>query len=76
MTISSVKCSVLGATVTRVTDLEGQMTKVICSEYVEPTGSCRLKATASQGGMLSQLLERVSENTLDTKSTRCILRAA
>ncbi len=76
MTISSVRCPVLGTNVTRVTDLEGQTTKVICAEYDEPTGICRLKKNTSQGGLLSQLLERVSENTLASKSTRCGLLAA
>ena len=37
------KCPVLGANVTRVTDLEGEMPKLICAEYDEPTGICRLK---------------------------------
>ncbi len=73
MAINLVRCPVLGANVTRVIDLEGATTKVICAEYDEPTGMCRLKTSASRGGMLSQLLERVSEDTLDTKSTRCVL---
>jgi hypothetical protein len=73
MAINLVRCPVLGADVARVTDLEGEMTKIICAEYDEPTGICRLKKSASQGGMLSQLLERVSEDALDTKSARCVL---
>jgi len=76
MAISSVRCAVLGANVTRVTDLEGETTKIICAEYDEPTGICRLKKSVSQGGMLSQLLERVSEGTLDAKNMRCDLCAA
>ena len=76
MTISSVRCPVLGTNVTRVTDLEGQTTKVICAEYDESTGTCRLKKNTSQGGLLSQFVERVSENTLASKSTRCGLLAA
>jgi len=73
MAINSVRCPVLGANVTRVTDLEGETTKVICAEYEKPTGICRLKKSAFEGGMLSQLLERVSENALDSKNTRCVL---
>jgi len=76
MGISSVRCPVLGASVTCVTDFEGETTKIICTEYDEPTGICRLKKSASQGGMLSQLLERVSEDTLGTKNMRCDLCAA
>lgn len=73
MGIDLVRCPVIGANVTRVIDLEGETTKIICAEYDERTGICRLKASAFQGGMLSQLLERVSEDTLDTKNTRCVL---
>jgi hypothetical protein len=78
MGISSVKCPVLGANVTRVSDLEGEMTQIICAEYDEPTGICRLKKSTAQGGMLSQLLERVSESEemLTTKNMRCDLCAA
>jgi hypothetical protein len=73
MAITLVRCSVLGGNVTRVTNLEGETMKIICAEYEEPTGICRLKKRVSQGGMLSQLLERVSEDTLDSKNTRCAL---
>jgi hypothetical protein len=73
MAITVVNCPVLGAKVTRVTDFEGKTTKIICAEYDEPTRICRVKTTASRGGMLSQLLERLSENSLDTRSTRCVL---
>lgn len=76
MGISSVQCPVLGANVTRVTDLEGEMTNMICAEYDEPTGICRLTKSAARGGMLSQLLEGVSEETLETKNMRCDLCAA
>jgi hypothetical protein len=73
MAINLVRCPVLGGNVTRVTDLEGATMKIICAEYDEPTGTCRVKATATQGGMLSQLLERLSENALDNRNMRCVL---
>ena len=73
MAIVSVRCPVLGANVTRVTDLEDEVTALICPEYEEPTGICRLKNNARQGGPLSQLLERVSEDALGTRTTRCNL---
>ena len=73
MAIVSVRCQVLGASVTRVTDLEGEVTALICPEFEEPTGICRLKKNARQGGPLSQLLERVSEDALETRTTRCNL---
>ena len=73
MEINRVRCPVIGATVSRVVDFEGETTRVICAEYDERTGMCRLKKSASQGGMLSQLLERVSEDSLSTRNTRCVL---
>jgi hypothetical protein len=65
---------VLGAEVNRVMDLEGNVLRVICEEYSED-GTCRLKTSALQGGPLTQLLERVSEHTLDARGTACSLRA-
>lgn len=75
MAMTSIRCPVLGAHVTRVTDLEGNVTRIICGEYEESTGTCRLKKTALEGGPLAQLLERMSEDTLNTRSTLCVLRA-
>ena len=75
MPIESIHCHVLGARVTRIPGLEGEVVRLICAEYDEPTGDCRLKKAGRQGGLLSQLLERVSEEALDTKSVRCHLCA-
>ena len=75
MAMNSIRCPVLGAHITQVTDLEGMVTRIICREY-EPDGTCRLKKSVGQGGPLAQLLERVSEDTLDTRSTLCLLRIA
>jgi hypothetical protein len=75
MAIESVRCPVLGAHVTRITDLEGEPVRLICAEYEERTGVCRLKKSALEGGPLSQLLERISEEALDTKNIRCGLCA-
>jgi hypothetical protein len=76
MAMTSIRCPVLGAQITRVTDFGGQVTRIICAEYDQSTGTCRLKHTALQGGPLSQLLERVSEGTLNSRSTLCMLRAS
>ena len=75
MAMTSIRCPVLGAHVTCVTDLEGSVTRIICAEYNQTTGNCRLKKTALEGGPLAQLLERMSEDTLDTRSALCVLRA-
>jgi hypothetical protein len=74
MAIKVVRCPVAQATVTRVTDLEDETVRVICPEYEEPTGICRLKARALEGGPLAQLLDRLSEATLDRRSTQCDLQ--
>jgi len=74
MPIASVLCHVLGTTVTRVTDLEGNVTQLICPEFDPVSGLCRIRQGVSSGGPLSQLLERVSEDTLDSRGARCPLQ--
>ena len=73
MPATSVRCPVLGANVTRIADFEGEPTTIICAEYETPTGACRLNTHAFEGGPLSQLLERVEEHTLGSRTTRCDL---
>lgn len=75
MVTTWIRCPVLGGQVTRVTDFKGNVTRIVCEEYEEPAGTCRLRKTVLQGGPLAQLLERVSEETLDTAGTLCVLRA-
>jgi hypothetical protein len=74
MGMTSIRCPVLGADVNCVTDLEGNVLRIICDELAAD-GTCRLKTSARQGGPLTQMLERVSEHTLDTRGTACSLRA-
>jgi hypothetical protein len=74
MAITTVRCHVLRAMVTRITDLEGEVSRIICPEYLEATGSCRLLTDADTGGPLSRLLERVAEDGLARRGTRCHLR--
>ena len=74
MAMTSIRCPVLRAHVTRVTDFEGNVTRIICAEYEESTGTCHLKKTALEGRPLAQLLERMSEDTLNIRSTLCVLR--
>jgi hypothetical protein len=76
MAIQSVRCPALGAPVARITDLEGGVIRVVCGEYNDRDGTCRLKASARASGPLGQLLERVSEHSLDTRSIRCVLLTA
>ena len=76
MAMTSLRCSVLGAEVSQVTNFEDEVTAIICPEYEASSGACRLKKRVLEGGRLSQLLERVSEHTLASRSTRCHLGPA
>ncbi len=71
MSTTSVHCPVLGASVVRVLNLRGEATSIICPEFEAATKGCRLKKGAFAGGPLSQLLERVQEHTLDSRSPLC-----
>ena len=75
MAIQTVWCPVSREQVTKVTDFEGGVGRVICPEY-DVEGTCGLMKAALQGGPLSQLLERNSEHTLGTRVTECVLKAA
>lgn len=75
MAIDLIRCPVLGTHVTQVTDLEGTVIRIICPEYNASDRTCRLKQSAREGGPLGQLLERVSEDALKTRSTACVLLA-
>jgi hypothetical protein len=75
MAIKSIRCPVLQAEVTLVTDFEGHVTRVICPEF-EPADRCRLKKAALDEGPLVQLIERTAEHTLSSHDTRCVLQVA
>ena len=74
MSITTIRCPVLGSSVTRVIDFEGTVTRVICPEYQTPEGTCRLKSTVAKGGPLARLLERRDEETLAEHGIACRMR--
>jgi len=74
MAITSAWCPVLGAHVTRTTDLEGAVTGIICVEYEKATGLCRVKKSTLASGPLGQLVERASEDAVSDRGTQCVLR--
>jgi hypothetical protein len=74
MAIHSIRCPVSGEQVTQVTNFEGGVTRVICSEY-EDVGTCRLKKATFQASPLAQFLERNAEHTLGSRGTQCVLRS-
>jgi tRNA(Phe) wybutosine-synthesizing methylase Tyw3 len=74
MTMKTVRCPVLGSNVVRVSDMEGVVLHVMCREFESSTGLCRLRRDALSGGLLSQLVERVAEDTLAERGARCVVR--
>ena len=72
MGLEHIWCPVIEAHITRVTNLEGEVTSVICPDYVGATGCCRRRTAVLKEGPLAQLLERMSEDTLDDPTTRCL----
>lgn len=73
MAIMPMRCPISQNAVTLVVDLEGHASRVICPEFQEQTRVCRLKKDALAGGRLSQLLARLSENTLGQRTVECSL---
>jgi hypothetical protein len=71
MAIKTIRCHVLQSSISVVTDFEDTVTQVICPEYDAGIGTCRLKERASSGGPLSTFVARVSEDTLESRATRC-----
>ena len=73
MPIEPVHCPVSHADVVRVTDLEGGNAHILCPEYDEGSGACRIKEQANAGGPLARLIERAYEGTLAEHGVRCEL---
>ena len=73
MPIVPMHCPVSHADVVRVTDLEGLTIRVLCGDYDDVTGECRIKGRATAGGPLGRLIERTQEHTLASHGFRCDL---
>lgn len=73
MPISQIHCPISHANVLRVTDLEGAVLRMICVDYDEQSGACRLKRRASEGGPLARLLEGADEGRIGSRGDRCDL---
>lgn len=74
MSLETVHCAVVGRQVTRVTDLEGNVIRVICPELLNGSGLCRRRMRTAEGGPLSQLLGRLSEHDLQMKGYLCLMQ--
>jgi hypothetical protein len=66
-------CPILGAHVTRVTHRGS--TRILCSEYCETEGICRLRKAALEGGTLQGLIEATSEG-MALGGTSCVMLTA
>jgi hypothetical protein len=75
MALEKVHCAVLNGPVARVTDLEGNVTRVICPELLNGSRLCRRRVRASEGGPLSQLLLQLSEHDLQMKGYSCLMQS-
>ena len=73
MAIKSTYCHVREGQVSVITDLEGVLTRLICPDYEPSSGTCRIRAGVLGNGPLSQLLQRVDDDTLDKPAARCAL---
>ncbi len=71
MGLITFRCHISHEPVSRVTDLEGATVRMICDQLEQASGVCQLKRRIDDDGPLGQLLDRVFENTLDTRSIRC-----
>jgi hypothetical protein len=71
MALTTRFCPVLGTRVTVATDLEGTVVQVICQHHSRDSNTCQLKARATTGGRLSELLERAARGRFADQSTRC-----
>ena len=71
MVIDSVWCPVLHGRLTRITTLEGEVIRVVCPEFDDSSKTCGVKKAVGLGGPLSQLVERVTEESLAHPDTRC-----
>ena len=68
-------CPVLGASVTKVTHLDGTIMRIICAEYEPTNGGCRHMRSGCGAGPLTQLIERAAERAHARRRAACIFRA-
>jgi hypothetical protein len=69
MAASTVYCHVLKGNVTVVTDLNGQVTNVVCPEFWRLTHGCRIKRENSS--LLGILVKRAADSTIGTRGNIC-----
>ena len=73
MSLTSLWCCALQRSVTRVTNVGGEVVAVICPEVEEATGVCRLKTSALRDGVLADLLRQGDETLAEKPPPRCTI---
>ena len=73
MSLTSLWCCALQRSVTRVTNVGGEVVAVICPEVEEATGVCRLKTSALRDGVLADLLRQGDETLSEKPPPRCTI---
>jgi hypothetical protein len=69
MSTNTVYCYVLKGNVTVVSDLNGNVTNVICPKFVRVSHGCLIKS--GESGFISGTLKKVADNLLGTKANSC-----
>jgi hypothetical protein len=70
MSASSVHCYVLGGDVSVISDLNGNVTNVVCPEFVRITHGC-LKKNRESSGFIAVVLKKVSDQAIGTRGSYC-----
>jgi len=73
MVRAALRCPIRHTAVVRVTDVRAGTDTVVCPEYEEPTGICRLKEEALSDPSRSPLVDRLSGERRGAGPARCSL---
>ncbi len=69
MSASSVHCYVLGGDVSVVSDLQGNVTNVVCPEFARLTHGCLKKNRES--GLIGLVVRKTLDQAVGTRSAYC-----
>ena len=69
MSANSVYCHILGGTVTVITNINGEVTNVVCPKFYRTTHSCSKKQKDT--GFVGGIIKRIADKALDTRTSYC-----
>lgn len=69
MTASTVFCYVLEGNITVVTNINGEITNIVCPHFYRLTHGCNLKNQDS--GFIERVLKKMTDQALNTRSIYC-----